>query len=188
MSTVRRALPVGTDHRVLHGVAAVHAVRNRMQLTGFRVTLGVRGVSTGQRSVEVADADGVQLVGEFVDRRRRPSISARVLPACPITLVLAPMRERPECAGRWLFAQRLARLRSAHPAVAVPLGLAVADADAVHHAVAHEPVVELGVDLADRIRRRCAGTARRDSPGSSRSPPGRSACTPRSTGANSPSR
>ena len=39
-----------------------------MQLTGFRVMLGVRGVSTGQRSVEVAYADGVQLVGELVDR------------------------------------------------------------------------------------------------------------------------
>ena len=47
----------------------MHAVRNRMQLTGFRVMLGVRGVPTGQCSLEVAYANGVQLVGEFVDRQ-----------------------------------------------------------------------------------------------------------------------
>ena len=61
------------------------------------------------------------------------------------------MSERPEWPAGERFAQRLARLGSAHPAIAVPLCLAVADADAVHHSVTHEPVVELGVDLADRI-------------------------------------
>ena len=62
------------------------------------------------------------------------------------------MREDAEMAGRRGSPSALRRLRSAHPAVAVPLGLAVADADAVHHAVADEPVVQLGIDLADRVR------------------------------------
>jgi hypothetical protein len=43
---------VDADHRVLHRVAAVHAVRNRVQLTGVRVALRVRGVPAGQRLVE----------------------------------------------------------------------------------------------------------------------------------------
>src|ERR1700687_3395229 len=51
--------------------------------------------------------------------------------------------------GRWRLAQRLSRLRPSHPAVAVPLSLAVADPDAVYHAVAQKPVVKLGIDLAD---------------------------------------
>src|SRR5262249_47053095 len=60
---------LGIDDRVLHRVAPVDTIRNRMQLTGFRVMVGVRGVSSGQRSVEVAYANGVQLVSEFVDRK-----------------------------------------------------------------------------------------------------------------------
>ena len=73
------------------------------------------------------------------------------MPTCPITLVLAPKSEGPKWRAGRTFTKCLARLGSAHPAIAVPLCLAVADADAVHHAVTHEPVVELGVDLADRI-------------------------------------
>ncbi len=39
-----------------------------------------------------------------------------------------------------------------HPAVAIPVGLAVREADAVNHAFAAEPVVRRRVDGTDRVR------------------------------------
>ena len=57
---------VGADHRVLHDVAPAPEVRERVQLAGLRVALGVGGVAAGQRAVEVARPDRVELVGELV--------------------------------------------------------------------------------------------------------------------------
>ena len=37
-----------------------------MQFAGSRVTVRVRGIAAGQGAVEVARADGVEFVGEFV--------------------------------------------------------------------------------------------------------------------------
>ena len=141
---------VHSDHRVLHGVAAFHAVRNGMQLTGFRVPLGVRAVAAGQRPAEVPHPDGVQLVGELVlgdaaldEGQRTAGVADHVgVGAQPGDLELALGLRLP---------QRSAGLRAAHVAVAVPLGLAVAQPQAVHHAVAGEPVVALGIDRADRV-------------------------------------
>jgi len=54
------------DHRVLDLVAAVRVIRNGVQFTGFRVMLGMCGVSPGQCPVKIAHPDGVQFIGEFV--------------------------------------------------------------------------------------------------------------------------
>src|SRR3954462_7235970 len=92
---------------------------------------------------------------------------------------------QPEVASRWGLAQRSCGLRAMHPAVPVPLRLAVADADAVHHAVADEPVIQLGIDLADRIgtvAQIAAVEIVRIVPATSRS----ESVYSRSTGANSP--
>ena len=138
------------DDRVLHGVAPGRAVRNGVQLTGFRVALGVRGVPAGQCPAEVAYSDGVQLVGEFVVRETAFDQSNRLAGVSDHVGVGAD-GEYAVMAGRCGFAECLGRVGSAHPAIAVPLGLAVADADAVHHAITDEPVVELRIDLADRV-------------------------------------
>ena len=124
-----------------------------MQLTGVRVALGVRGVAAGQRAVEVARPDRVELVGQLVvgdaalDQRERLARRGRSRwcwrRSREIADVPGSARGSPSARGG---------VRAAHPAVAVPLGLAVAEPHAVHHAVADEPVVELGVDLADRVR------------------------------------
>src|SRR5262249_14968043 len=125
-------------------------IRNRVQLTGFRVTLGMRGIPTGERAVEVAYADGVQFVGEFVDRKTAFDQRER-LARMSDHVGVGTDRGYAEMAARLALAQHLGRPGSTHPAIAVPLRLALTDANAVHHAVAAEPVVELGIDLADRI-------------------------------------
>ena len=169
-------LPVSTDHRVLHGVPAIHAVRNRMQLIGFRITLGMGGVAAGERAVEIADTDGVELVGHLeigdtgLDQGEGP---ARMSDHVGVRADSG----QPEVACRWGLAERSCGLRATHPAVPVPLGLAVSDADAVHHAVSDEPVIQLRGRSHRSGWDRCADTARRGNPESSPSPPGRSACT-----------
>ena len=77
---------------------------------------------------------------------------ANVRPASPMTLVLAVVHAAVALPRRRRLAERLADARRAHPAVAVPLGPAVAQADAVDHAVAGEPVVRRRVDRPDRVR------------------------------------
>ena len=122
-----------------------------MQLTGIRVALRMRGVAARQRSVEVARADRVEFVGEL-DVGDAGFDQREGLSGMPDHVGVRTDTGQPEVTGRRLLAERLRGLRTTHPSVAVPLGLAVADADAVHHAVADEPVIERGIDLADRVR------------------------------------
>ena len=95
------------------------------------------GLDDGQRAPGVPDHVGV---GREVARAVARAAASRRQPKCSLGV------------------------GAAHVAVAVPLGLAVAEADAVHHAVADEPVV------GGRVGRRpgsgrCAGSGRRARPG-----------------------
>lgn len=60
---------VGADHVVLHGVSPTEVVRNRMELTGFRIPRWVRCVSAANGAVEVADIDSVEFLGQFHARQ-----------------------------------------------------------------------------------------------------------------------
>ena len=176
MSTVRRARAVGADHRVLHRVAAVHAVGNRMQLTGIRVALRMRGVAAGQRAVEVARADGVEFVGELdvgdagLDERER-------LAGMPDHVGVRADTGQPEVAGA--AAARRALSPSADHA---PIGCGTTR-PCRRGCGCRAPCRRRRTSgrARDRSRRsgsgRCAGTGRRGSPGSVRPPPDRSACT-----------
>jgi hypothetical protein len=131
---------IDADHRVLDPVAAIRAVRNTMQLAGFRVAFGVSGVPVGHCSVKVADTYGFQLVGQLVGCDT--GLHQREGLACMSDHVgVWADWHGAEAPDRRPLAQRLGYVRTTHPAVAVPLRLAVADADAVHHAVGHKPVM-----------------------------------------------
>ena len=141
---------VDPDHRVLDLVAAVRAVRNRVQLTGFWVALRVRCVPAGQRPVEVAHPDGVQFIGELIVDAAAFD-QGEGLAGVSDHVGVGAERIQAVMAIRWGLAEFLRHVRAPHPAVAVPVRLAVADADAVHHAVTDEPVAKVRIDLADRI-------------------------------------
>ena len=54
------------DHRVLHHVAPTPEIGHGVELARCRVAFGVGRIAAGQRAVEVARADSVELVGELV--------------------------------------------------------------------------------------------------------------------------
>ena len=125
-----------------------------MQLAGLGVLVRVCGVAGREVArpkgpLEVGGADGVELLGGLV--RRRPGLDQRQrLPGVGEDVGVG--REVPD--GPVLARLGLTQLSRdgvrAHVAVAVPLRLAVDDADAVHHAVAEEPVVVLA-GIAQRV-------------------------------------
>ena len=141
---------VDSDHGVLHGVLLAEAVGHRVKFPGLGVALGVRGVAAPQRAVEIADPDSVEFVGEFVGRDARLDERQRLAGVADHVGVRADRRHRVPLIGHCL-AERARRARPADEAVAVPLGAAVTQSDAVHHPVADEPVVQLRIDLADRV-------------------------------------
>ena len=124
-----------------------------MQFAGARVAMRMSGIAAGQGSVEVAGADGVEFVGEFVvghaafdERQRLAGVGQHV----GVGAQGLHSGSQVACGGRRL-AERGAHTRAADPAVAVPAGLAVLQRYAVHHAVAGEPVIGGGVDLGDGV-------------------------------------
>jgi hypothetical protein len=47
--------------------------------------------------------------------------------------------------------EHIRRQRTAHPAVALPLRLAVAQTDPMDHGVTEKPVIQIGIDLTDWV-------------------------------------
>src|SRR5205814_1230004 len=101
-----------------------------------RVELRVRGVPTGQGAVEVARPDRVELVGHLVgpasaldDGERAAGLADHV----GVGREVEPGVDGPGPVG---LAQRVGYLARPDVPVAVPLRLAVADAQAVDHAAA----------------------------------------------------
>ena len=94
-----------------------------MQLAGFRVAVRVRGVAAGQGAAEVAGADGVEFVGEFVvgarrlDERQGLAGMVRSHWCWRRSTHAGAQSVRPVCARRGPWRDRGA----AHPAIAVPL-------------------------------------------------------------------
>ena len=145
--------PGGVEHGVGHPVAAHPAVGHGVQLAGVRVAVRVRGVARSARDArqgapEVARADGVELVGQLV--RRRPGLDQRQGPAGVPEHVGVGREVEAAGGAAHRLAQRLGHAGRAHPAVAVPLRLPVAEPDAVHHALAEEPVV-LVAGVVERV-------------------------------------
>ena len=110
------------------------------------------GERTRQRAEEVVAPDGLELVGHlhraaagFDHRPRGPGEAADVG-------VRTTARTVPVVARDVRLAAPLAERAAADVAVAVPLGAAVAQAHAVDHAVADEPVVLGRVGDLDRVR------------------------------------
>ncbi len=127
-------LPVDSGHRVLHDVSAHRVVGDRVQFTGQRVALGVGGVSAEQRAAEVGRSNGFQFVGQLVGTRAGLDDGQR--PAALSDDV--GVRGEVEAAVGRTAAPGLAQLardvRGAHPPVAVPVRLAVAQPQTVRHA------------------------------------------------------
>jgi hypothetical protein len=110
--------------------------------------MGVGGERAGECATQVGRADGFQFLRELdgrgagFDERQRAAVDGDDVRVDGAALPL-PARERIELA----LAERCRDVGGAHPAIAVPLGVAVGDAHAVHHSVADEPViVRPGVD------------------------------------------
>lgn len=126
-------------HDQVPDVVPGRVVGDRVQLTGVRVELGVGGERALQGAPEVVGAHGVQLVVEFV--RQRSALLKRQDPP-PVRDHMGVAREVVRRHGTGVgLAELLRDLGGAHPAVAVPLGAALAQPHAVHHAVAEHPVV-----------------------------------------------
>jgi hypothetical protein len=142
---------IGAGHRVLHLVAPPEEVRDGVQLAGLRVAMRMRRVPAGQRGVEVARPDGVELTGQLVGDE--PGLddgedAAGVTDDVGVGREVGAGGVRPRPRG---LAESLRHVAGAHPAVAVPLGLAVAEAHAVHHPGAEEPVVRGRIGCDDRV-------------------------------------
>ena len=149
---LERTLRPRVDDRHLDVVAPSEEVGDGVELARQRVALGVRRVAALQRAAEVAGADRLELVGQLVRARARlhdGEGAARVADDVGVGGEVHAGVHRPRAR---LLAQRPRHLGRTHPAVAVPLGPAVAQADPVHHAVAGEPVVGRGLGRRDGIR------------------------------------
>ncbi len=143
-----RALGVEDDVLV---VVPAEEVGQRVQLAADRVEVGVGGEPAGQAAVEVAGADGVELVAQLV--RQRPRLHGRErAPGQPDDVGVG--REvhvavhGPRPGG---LAEPPGDRGAAHPPVAVPLGAPVAQPHAVDHALAEEQVPGGGVVEAERV-------------------------------------
>ena len=111
-----------------------------MQFGGAPVQFGVRRVAARQFPFEVARPDRLQLVGELV-RQRAGLHGGQHAPGVPDDVRIGgEVRVVMDRAARPFLAQRRRHLTGPDPAVAVPLGPAVAQPHAVHHAGAEEPV------------------------------------------------
>ncbi len=127
---------VGADHRVLHLVAPAPVVGHGVELAGLA------GPASGGRCSRRAACRRSRRRRSSRVRRsarragRRPRRWRRCGPACTMTLVLAG-KSQPAwtgAPGRGCLAERLGHVGGADEPVAVPLGLAVAQPDAVDHA------------------------------------------------------
>ena len=140
------------DDDVLHLVAEAPPVADRVQLARLRVALRMRREPVRQRAVEVTAPQRLELVAQLdrptagLDDRER---LARVADHVRVRGEVHVAVDRATGVGHMQLGEHLAR---AHPAVAVPVGLAVGEADAVHHAFAAEPVVGRRVDGTDGVR------------------------------------
>ena len=144
---------VVADHDVLHVVEPLGpGVDHRVHLARVGIDLRVGGERAGQRAVEVVAPDGLELVGELdrapagLDHRPRRAGEPADVGVGPARAVV------PVASGDVGLAAELGHVLRAHVPVAVPLGLAVVQSDAVHHAVADEPVVRRLVGWRDRVR------------------------------------
>ena len=152
MRRLERTLAVRVEDRHLDVVPPPEEVGDGVELARQRVALGVCRVAALQRAAEIAGADRLELVAQLVRVVRPPRRWRRCGPAWPITLVFGA-KSMPACTapGRGSSPRALRHLGRAHPAVAVPLGPAVAQPDPVHHSVAGEPVVGGGLGGRDGI-------------------------------------
>jgi hypothetical protein len=110
----------------------------------------VGGVAVREATVEIGVADGVELVGQL----HRPGAclhDGQGLAAQADHVGVGGVHAGMALAGHRLLAEVLAHLRRADHAGVVPVGLAAAEADAMDHAVADEPVVGGGIDGRDRV-------------------------------------
>lgn len=148
---------VGADSQVADPVAPTPEVRDDVQVSGDRIPVRMRGERMLERPAEARRTDRVQLGREldrwgarFHDRERTARVADHVGVGREVERALGEGRRR-----RGLT-ERGRDHRAAHPPVTVPLGPPVAQAHAVHHPVAREPVVDGRVLLAQRVRDRCA--------------------------------
>ena len=139
------------DDRHLDVVAPAEEVGDGVELAGQRVPLGVRRVAALESAAEVARADRLELVGQLVGP------CAGLDDGEGASRVPDHIRVRREVhlgvhgAGPRRLPQRARHLGGPDPAIAVPLGPAVAQPDAVHHPVAREPVVGRRLGHGDGI-------------------------------------
>ena len=122
----------------------VEAVAHHVHLAGVRVELGVSVDAGRERAAEVARGDRVQVARQLVGQRplghgqdpagvgEHVGVARAGVP--PAVLV-----------GHGGLIEVRAGLGAAHPAVAVPAWPAAVQVDAVHHPVAREPVVRVGL-------------------------------------------
>jgi len=141
--------PAAVDDDVLDMVPGP-VVGDGVQLTGSVIGLGVGGEAAGQGAAEIARAERLQLTGKLV--RERPGLyggqgSPGMADDVRVGREVHALMDR---ASGPCLAHRFGQPLGADPAVPVPLGPAVAQPDAVHHAGAEEPVVS-GVIQAEGI-------------------------------------
>ena len=141
---------VGADHGVLEVGEGPVVRRWRGASPVAGIDLRVGGVAVGEGAAEVGVADGVELVGEL-DGAGAGLDDGEGLAAEADHVGVGGLHAAVALAGRRLLAERSLTLVRAHHAGVVPVGPAAAEADAVDHGVADEPVVGGGVDRRDRV-------------------------------------
>ena len=144
-------LPVGPDHDVPNLGLHAQVVGHRMPLAGQRIEVRVGGEGAVEGAGEVLIADRLKLMGQRHGGRtglhegQRPSAEA-------LDVGVHDIHIRAGLSGGVGGAEPVADKAAADEAIAVPLSLAGAQVDAVHHALSEEPVVVRRIRDFDGVR------------------------------------
>ena len=125
-------------------------VGDGVQFSGERVADRVRGEAGREGAVEVDPGQGFES-GADLERERAAVPEGEGASGVPDQARVGGVAQSAAGTGGGEFAERPGDPVAAQQAVAVPLGAAAAQAQAVHHGVAGEGVVERGVVGADRV-------------------------------------
>ena len=138
-------------HHVMDRVQVFGEVTNCVQFAGVRIQMRMRAEGVLKRAFKRVMGHRLQFIGQL--HRVATSFDHCPRLACVANHIGVDRVARGMTWARLgLFAQGGAHRFRTHPAVAIPQGLTVFEAQSMHHAVAHKPVIGRRVWGRGRVR------------------------------------
>ena len=144
---------IGAHHHVLNMIHPLGPrINHGMHLPGHRINFGMCGKRPGQRAFKVVSTNGFQLVGKFYRRASRlnhgPGFAGkRAHIGIRTTHRIVPVGPR----NIWLPSEA-AQLFGTNETIAIPLGLAFPQSNAMHHSRTDKPMMIGLSTLTERVR------------------------------------